>query len=528
MDGITIEYTPIDDNTVLATSTADIQDAEAIATEILRSAFEQHRNNINGMSSVIPTDNTTTQALTLDSIDAFANGLNSSIENLRTVNAIILRKVLEDGYLGIAYQSVVTNVNTDYKLFYPAYEDDDTYADALAEVKNIITQFNKDIGLKRLIREVVSGTYLEGNYPLYMRLDKNKKACIDHYPLTICYPSDYLSEGRNVLEFNLTSLKAQLQKTYQKTRRNKAVYFENMLKEVQANYPKEIIKGYTDNERLLRLDPKYSACVKFGDMGRKLGVSPLFRALRPLVILDQIEAADVSDSKARSKKIIFQKLRKEVLGPDGTRKGLDLALYAHQQAAAAIKTNFGLYTAAPFVEDLSYVQAKAQSEDAINQQKLYTQKMLISLGIGFTDIDSTVGAGKISVAQLMKMVNAICESFEDILHHFYETLLEENGMDPEMAPHIRVIDAEQMEMQVRRDLAQFVFSTLNCSLGTAMEIIGLDVKEEKEKREKENDDGYDDIFYPHQSSYTSSGNRVGRPRTNWDTDKQEYDQVRNT
>ena len=524
MDNIEVEYlaTPIDANTVLVSSSHDASWFAERADEILASALESYPTQ--GQSSVIIPETTNSNELTLDYIDELANGLNSNLSNLITANAIIAKKILEDGFIGRTYESIVANINSDFSLSYGLYEQDESRADELKQVKDKISFFNRAVGLPTLIRQAIAGTYAEGNYVLYMRLDNKARPVIDYYPLTVAYPSDYNYDHHSVVEFSIDNLKSKLRKTYAKTKKNKAVYFENMEKEVSANYPSEVVKGYRDGEKVVRLDPRYCMTVKFMDMGRKFGVSPLFRCLKPLIVLDQIEQADVSDSKARSKKIIFQKLRKEVMGPNSDRKGFEFAAHAHQQAAQALKTNFGLYTAIPAVEDLGYVQAKAQSEDSINQQKEYTKKLMVALGIGFTDSDSSLGATRISVAQLLKTVNAIGEALEDVLHNFYRTYLEDEGFDPELAPTIKIIDAEQMEMDVKKSLASFVFGTLGGSRSTAFEMVGIDPLDEKAKRERENEEGYDAIFYARQTAYTSTGNEgAGRPAGNDENFRQDYD-----
>ena len=528
MDNIEVEYlaSKIDDNTTLVSSFKDLGPEwfDQHADEILKSAMDAYPTQ--GQNSVIIPESTTSNELTLEYVDELAAGLNSNRNNLLIANAIIARKILEDGFFGRTYESVVANINSDIRLSYGIYEQDPDRAEELKQVKDLIVFFNKAVGLPTLIRDAISGTYSEGNYVLYMRLDNKARPVIDYYPLSVAYPSDYLYDHQSVVEFSIDDLKAKLRKTYAKTKKNKAVYYDNMDKEVQANYPAEVVKGYRDGDKVVRLDPRYCKVVKFMDMGRKFGVSPLFRCLRPLIVLDQIEKADVSDSKARSKKIIFQKLRREVMGPQYDRKGFEFAAHAHQQAAQALKTNFGLYTAIPAVEDMAYVQAKAQSEDSINQQKEYTKKLMVALGIGFTDGSSSLGVTRISVAQLMKTINAIGEKLEDVLHSFYRTYLEDSGFDPELAPTIKIIDAEQMEMEVRKSLASFLFNYLGGSYETALDLIGYDVLDEKAKRERENAAGYDQIFYPRQNGYTSSGenNGPGRPAGNDENGRQQYDQ----
>ena len=79
--------------------------------------------------------------------------------------------------------------------------------------------------------------------------------------------------------------------------------------------------------------------------------------------------------------------------------------------------------------------------------------------------------------------------------------------------------------KIKKSLASFVFGTLGGSRSTAFEMVGIDPLDEKAKRERENEEGYDDIFYARQTAYTSTGNEgAGRPAGTEDVDHQAYDQ----
>ena len=525
LDGIKVEFpvSQTDDGTVVVTA-PDTDWSEARATQILRSALESYDGR--PQSSVIPNDTTVNEELTLAKIDSYANGLNSNLDNLIKVNAIILQKVLEDSFFGEAAQLVIANINSDYKITYGSDRLEEADAAELKTVQQEIDYWARCVHLPQLIRDVMSRTYLEGNAPMVMRFTQGTAPEVEILPLQIAYPSAYRLGGRSVLEFDVKKLKDRLSKTYKKTKKNKAIYFADMDAEVKDNFPAEVYAGYTANENYVRLDPRYSDCVKVNDFGRPFGVSPLFRCLRPLVVLENIEEADVSDTKARKKKILHQKTRKEILGPDGTRQGLDRSIYAHQQLMQALQTPSCVYSSPAWIEDLQYVQLKNVSEQTINQQKQYTQKLLTGLGITFTDVDATLGVANIGVSQLLKIVNAIGESLEAVLNKFMETYVVDNGHDARFAPTIKVIDSEQMAADLRRELASFVYGTLNFSLETACDILGFDVQDEMVKRKKENDEGYDKIFFPRETAYTNSGSRRnGRPAGDDENGRQDYDQT---
>ena len=111
----------------------------------------------------------------------------------------------------------------------------------------------------------------------------------------------------------------------------------------------------------------------------------------------------------------------------------------------------------------------------------------------------------------------------------------DNGFPIEYTPDVEVIDSEQLEMALKKELASFCYTTLNASLETCYDLVGLDVKDEAEKRKSEKEKGYDEIFTPRMTAYTNSGNKNttenqgGRPSgTNQEVQgKQNYDQEYN-
>ena len=538
--------TELDDNTLLVTAAQKYNETpEEFEKRIMSAVMEQFNTDEKQRQySVITKEKATHNELTLDVIYELAVGIHSDLNKLLRLNNYILEYVTIDAYMGRAYECIYSNINTRYKLSYPTPTDGDD-KETFARVKAEIENFNKFIRIQDLIRDAVAGTFLEGNYSTYLRLEKSgndiTSAVIDHYPLDICYPSDYYIDKDSILEFNIQTLRDRLSKTYVKSRKEKkAIYFERLQKEVEANYPPEVYKAFSNNENIARLDDRYTGFMKINDMDRKFGVSPLFKALKALVVLDNIEKADVADSKARSKKIIFQKLRKELLGPNGERKGIAEMEYAHVQAVAAINTNFCLYTAPPFVESLEYVIDKSTNDNTSDSVKIYTSKLLTALGISFADSElSSYSTANISVEQLMRTINAISEQLEKIINKYYQIYLDELGLPKELAPDIKIIDSEMMEWALRKEFASFAYSTLNVSRDTVFKLVGLDVEDEKQKRLDEERDGLDKIFMPRMTAFNRSkdgltdditvapdGEEVqnGRPPSSDDPAKQAFDE----
>ena len=378
-------------------------------------------------------------------------------------------------------------------------------------------------------------TYAEGTYITYLR-QKDENYIVDYYPLGIAEISDYLSNGQPVVLINMSKLKSALSKSMLKDKKNKALFFENQETEIQNNYPDEVYQAFKNGDTYAKLDVDHCGVIRIGNMGQKYGVSPLFRALRPALMLETFDTSDRVNAKAKAKKIIWQQLDPELMGPNKDKKGFSEQVTAHDNLLRAWKQNTVLVTTAPYVKDIKYVEPKVEMTN-IETVKQYRNREMAALGISFlnTDGQQTVSTAKVSLDQLMKNIGKIAEQIEDVLKRWYRIRLEDAGVDPMYCPDVKVSTTEMMGMEMKKAIAQFLFTTLNCSYKTAYEYMGLHAEDELRKRQAETEEGYDDVFVARQTSYTSTGNsggggdsdkKTGRPKGE-ETEKQIYDQQRN-
>lgn len=460
----------------------------------------------------------------------------SNIEDIKTINGIIRQYINKDDMIGKTYETIESNVNTNYKLSYNDYSDKRNKQKTLDRTKDLIEGFNNSINIKKLIRNITPTTYAEGNYLMYLRKDKFSNYVVDYYPLGIALISDYEVNGEPCLLIDVTELTNRLQKTYLKNKKGKALFFENIEQDIQNNYPQEVYDAYKSKDRYAKLDIRYSGIVRIGNLNRKYGLTPMFRALNPTLMLETFENTDSINAKSKAKKIIHQALRKELMGQDGTRKGFEEMAYAHNTLLQAWKQQTVVVTTPPFVESIKYVEPTTEN---VNSETInfYRSKQLLSLGIIFlaSDKGQTVTTASISVKELIKNIDKVAEQIEDVLNKWYRTILIDNGIDIQYAPTIQIESAEQMSMEMKQSFAEFLFTKLGASYETSMKIVGVDVNDEKQKRMSENDDGYSDIFLPHPTSFTVSDsadksnpndNVGGRPKAKTENNKQVYDKTR--
>nr|DAK95372.1 MAG TPA: hypothetical protein [Caudoviricetes sp.] len=520
-----------DDGTVVITSLNEL--SEERMNNVIRNAVASYDPENKQYSTYLKIS-ASSETLTVDRIDELARGLQSSLTNVQTVNGIIRNYINKDDLIGITYDAIEANVNTEFKCSFAQFPEQRNKTKQVNYAREVIDDFNTQINVRSLLRAAIPMTYAEGTYITYLR-QKDENYIVDYYPLGIAEISDYLSNGQPVVLINMSKLKSALSKSMLKDKKNKALFFENQETEIQNNYPDEVYQAFKNGDTYAKLDVDHCGVIRIGNMGQKYGVSPLFRALRPALMLETFDTSDRVNAKAKAKKIIWQQLDPALMGQNHDKKGFTEQVTAHDNLLRAWKQNTVLVTTAPYVKDIKYVEPKVEMTN-IETVKQYRNREMAALGISFlnTDGQQTVSTAKVSLDQLMKNIGKIAEQIEDVLKRWYRIRLEDAGVDPMYCPDVKVSTTEMMGMEMKKAIAQFLFTTLNCSYKTAYEYMGLHAEDELRKRQAETEEGYDDVFVARQTSYTSTGNtgggdsdkKTGHPKGE-ETEKQIYDQQRN-
>lgn len=534
-----IEYKNEDYEVIIRSTAQDgteiVTSSEAITDKWLANAVASYDASNQKYSAYLKDGNSSSDKLTPEYIDELADGTQSDLKKVQIINSIVRKEINKDGIIGKTHECITSNINTKAKLSYDIDISGRNKSKQLQQVKDLIVSFNKTINLKRFIRNSIPTTFDEGTYICYLRHENNQYK-IDYYPLGVCEISDYDVDGDPVVLFNVKELRSRLQKVYKKTKKNKPLFFANIEDEVKANYPSEVYEAFVSKEEYAKLDIKYSGVIRINNMNRKYGLTPIFRTFKDLLMLDTFDNSDRVNSKAKAKKIIHQKLRKEVMGTELNKKGFDEMAYAHQNFMAAWKQPTVVVTTPPTVESITYVEPTIELTD-VDTVNNYRSRVLAGLGISFL-MDSgsqSVSTADISVTQLMRTINMISEQIEDVLQKWYRQVLLDNNLPIEYCPTIEVIDSEALDFEMRKDLAQTLYTIFNGSMASSLELLGIDVNDEKAKRIKENEEGYEEIFKCRQTAFTSSGrgeiietkgNEGGRPSDSKNKAKQSYDKTR--
>lgn len=505
---------------------AVILTSEEIAQDWLTKALQSFDPSNKQYSVYLNEDsNASGGIISLEELKDLSKNAQSDLNKILKINSIIRQVVNEDDIIGKVYEAVIANLNANIRISFdnlPAKYKKKTKEQA----ESIIKQFHKETNINTILSSSIPTVYIEGNCIKYLR-EKNGHYVIDTYPLGVAIVSDYSVNGIPYVLIDITELKSRLQKMTIKTKKNKALFFNTTDEEIKNNYPNEVYQAYKNKEKYAKLDLRRTGLNRFCNMNRKYGLSPVFKALKPNLMLDTFDKADTINAKAKSKKIIHQVLRKETMGQSYEKKGFEEMAYAHSNLTAAWRNPTVLYTSPPFVEKIEYVEPTVEitNTETINQ---YRSRVTSALGISFlnTDGNQTVSTANISIKQLMKTINKIAAQEEEILSRWYSIILEEHNIPQEYCPTPHILDAELLEFEMRKDLSELLYSKFNSSYTTAYELVGIDIRDEIERRKQEKELGYEEILSPHPTSYNSSGdseNSSGRPSGSDNDAKQEYD-----
>ena len=521
-----------DEYIVVTTKDGDFDAIETI-NKRAEAALKDHGNKDTIYSRIYQSDIAASDILTPRKMRYLADIPQDSLAKIMEINRIALIYANKDDIVGMVMNAIRTNLNTEYRLSFPNFDGKRNKGRTITRAEKIIEQFNEDIDIRGLIRKAIPGTYLNGNYLAYLRRN-GKNYVVDEYPLGIGILAPFLQDSQPIIMVDVNALNTRLLHFFPMYYGKQDLFFDKLDNEIKMNYPPEVYRAFRAKENVAILDFDHSGVIRINDYGHTYGLTPIFRAFESLMMLDNFGKADNATAKIRAKKIIVQLMREELLGDNGLRRGWEDAAYAHDELVRAVKQEVALYTGIPGVEDVKFVESTGSLTD-IDTVNHYRSKALSTLGIGFMssgDTAQSLSTANIALKQLLRTINSISEQLETIIEKWYKVVLKDNNISEEYAPKIRIIDSEQLEMDIRLELSKTLLTTYGASYKTAFDMIGIDVEDEMRRKTAENEAGYDAIFIPKQTSYTMTKGKenIGRPSDddNNDTvDKREYDEQYN-
>lgn len=492
-----------DDNTQVVTSVADLADKKI--EELMRLAVAQYDPKNSQYSASLNIAQTQSE-LTVDRINELAVGAQNDLTKTLDIIGIIKQYINKSDLIGPVFDALQRNTNTEYKVTYPDYSENRNKSKKVKKAETVIDDFNRQINIEAVIRDAIPMTYAEGTYILYLR-QKDTNWILDYYPLGVAEISEYSVDGNPVVLINISKLTDALSNTMLLDRRRKPLFFKDVAEVIEKNYPEEVFQAYKNRDTYAKLDVNRTGVIRLNNMGGKYGLSPIFRALNDAIYLDNLDNADMVNNKAKAKKIIWQKLSDKLLGNDGEKTAYQEMMYAHNNLMAAWRLPVVVVTSPAYVDKIEYVEP---SVDLSNSEKAkdYRTRIYSTLGISYMDTQggvSGVSVVRTSLSQLLKVIDSIADQLERIMERFYLIAFDANSIGREFLPTVDILNSELLDLDLRKSMAQFMFTTLNASFKSAYSMMNMDIDEEVARREFENENGYDTIFAPRITANTASG-----------------------
>ena len=216
--------------------------------------------------------------------------------------------------------------------------------------------------------------------------------------------------GNPVLLVGIENLKSALQKTMLMNKKRQPLFFKTTQEEVEATFPKEVGEAMKSKETYAVLDNNYTYMVRVNNFGKKYGVSPIFRAMSSVLMLETYRNADETTAKSKAKKIIHQIMNEKCRGPSADRRCFEEQAWNHDNLMQAWKASTVVVTTGPSVKEIKYVEPEV-NETSAETVNLYRNKVLSSLGVAFlaADKSQTASTANINLSQLLKCINSISE-----------------------------------------------------------------------------------------------------------------------
>ena len=449
----------------------------------------------------------------MDDLNQLAQGTQNDINKVLKVNGLIKYYANKNDLVGIVIGTIENNVNTNYKISFPKLPDNIKKKNKLKDkVDAVLSNFIDNVDLKLQIRKEGMSTFTQGTYFTYLRSNKDGTYGITTYPLGLVNFTDYVIDGEPLLYMDMQKLQSTLQTTQSKYKQIKSSFidFSNSIEdEIKNNYPPEVYEAYTNKYKWAILNPQRTGVHRINELDGIYGVSPIFKALGALLMLETIDNIDRDNILSKSKKIIYQKTRKELMGSDYSKtKNFAELKFAQDELVKAMSQKIVIYTSPAYVEDLEIIEPKAELTDQSVLLR-YKNQVLNSLGISFlsNESKSSFNSVQVSVDELLKTVNKIVYQFEKTLNKYIKVVCQENGIDSNYIPVINIEKSELMDLEAKLKLTETLFSKMGVSYQTIFEMLGMDYNTEVERRKVENEEDIDtEVFVPHTNSYTVNSN----------------------
>lgn len=521
-EGETKQVSNIGGNYILSdidtSSKKDYFDSEYIE----RATYDMRR--LEHIYSQVLDKQTSSYITTMEELASLAKNTQSDIEKIKKINGIVKYYINKEDLIGRVVETIENDINTNYRIDYPSSKGKKgtklkKELKMEEELKTLIENFNKQINIPKLIADNAVSTYTEGNFIFYLMGDGKNGYSIVNYPLDITEITKLKIDDDNIISFNVTELSSRLQETrskFGKLKTNKLIDINKTIDdEIKKCYPPEIYDAYIGKDQIALLNPKKVGLNRINNLKGQYGLTPIFKALQPQLMLETVDKSDQKVLIQKTKKIYLQLTESELMEK---ADAINMIGHAHVGLLEAMSKDTIIYTADPQVEDLKLIEPKTELTEEKTKSG-YKLRILEALGISFISSEGSksITTTKINYDELLKIINRITKSLEPIINKYYQVICEENGFPIEYAPTITIESTKLLDLDLKLKMVDIMYSKIGLSMDTVFNILGLNYEVEKSKRIKENDEGASEIFKPYLTSYVANADATNSDKSDSET-----------
>ena len=212
----------LDQSTVLVTEQDEQMSVDDMWKQILETSVYNFQTKKHQYSTIINNSSSgTADNITVENIEEYADNPQNNLSTIQTINKIIKAFVNKDDAIGRVYECIQMYTNPSYDLIYNINDEQEKNNDDISEINALIENFNKQVNIKKFLKDGVPTSYLDGTYITYLRNTKENNYVIDTYPIGIVEISEFMIDGEPLVLFNVSALRQKLKHTSRKNRKNK-------------------------------------------------------------------------------------------------------------------------------------------------------------------------------------------------------------------------------------------------------------------------------------------------------------------
>lgn len=352
------------------------------------------------------------------------------------------------------------------------------------KIKKIIDDYEKQINIKKFVRDSLMELALTGNLACYDRGNR-----VEIYPIDKIEVLPLVIDNKQVIAYKVDD-------TF-----NTNDYGEEYNKMIEEAYPEEILEATKKGNEyaILNLENSHFAKINSSQYER-YGISvilPAFEDLAHKSLLKETERAVAND--------VIDKIMMIQIGNDEVKPSkalVDGYSELFSNAHGSVRFTVPYYVDAKFVEPETTIFGREKflevDTDILNTLGISLSLLRGSDGSNYAD-------GILNFSGLCRTIENIREPITRIIYELYQAELKRNGCKPEDAP-IPYFEEVVIDKESKIGLMMELFQNAGLPYEILYEEAGLDFDHIKLVRKNENDESMDETFKAHAIPF--SGNAI--------------------